>query len=169
AAGDINGDGFDDMICGAGAGGGPQVRIFSGKDGTLLQQYFAYDQGFTGGVSVASGDLDGNGRFEVITGAGAGGGPQVRVFDFQAHLVAAFFAFDAGFTGGVNVSTGRVRGIGFDSLICGAGAGGGPTVNTFQTLSIHEGASQDSMNFQLISSFSAFAQNFTGGVRVASF
>src|SRR5207248_8933204 len=49
------------------------------------------------------------------------------------------------------------------------GAGGGPTVNTFQTLSIHEGAMQDSMNFQLISSFSAFAQNFTGGVRVASF
>ena len=70
---------------------------------------------------VPTGDLNGKGRFEIIAGAGAGGGPQVRVFDSEGQLMSAFFAFDPGFTGGVNVATGRVRGIAFASIICGAG------------------------------------------------
>ncbi len=171
AAGDINSDGYDDMICGAGAGGGPQVAVYSGFDGTLLHSFYAYDSAFTGGVNVAAADLVGNGRIYLVTGAGAGGGPQVRVFDDHIQPVASFFAFDSGFTGGVHVATGRVRGIGFDSLICGAGAGGGPTVNTYQALSIHEPGdhAEESLSFSLISSWSAFAPDFTGGVRVGSF
>lgn len=114
----------------------------------------------------------GDGRIYIVTGAGAGGGPQVRVFDDNAMLVSSFFAFDPGFTGGVNVATGRVRGIGFSSIICGAGAGGGPTVNTFQAQSIHEAGGDHAatdLTFRLISSFAAFSPDFTGGVRVGSF
>ena len=40
----------------------------------------AYDPGFPGGVSVASGDLDGDGLRRDHHRAGAGGGPHVRVF-----------------------------------------------------------------------------------------
>src|SRR5207248_1324751 len=117
AAGDINADGFDDIIAGAGAGGGPNVIVFSGKDGSLLRNFFAYDSAFTGGVTVAAGDVDGDGRFEIITGAGPGGGPNVGIFDGDAQRMASFFAFDPAFTGGVYVATGRVRGIGFASII----------------------------------------------------
>ncbi len=168
AAGDINSDGFDDVIVGAGAGGGPQVMVYSGKNGQTLSNFFAFDAAFSGGVSVASGDVDGNGRFEIITGAGAGGGPTVAVFDHEAMMISSFFAFDSGFTGGVNVATGRVRGIGFDSIICGAGAGGGPTVTTFQAVSVHEAGAMHGLEFAMISSFDAFAPGFTGGVRVGS-
>ena len=81
AAGDVNGDGRDDVITGAGAGGGPHVRVFSGDDGAELAGFFAYDAAFGGGVRVAAGDFDGDGRADILTGPGAGGGPHVRAFD----------------------------------------------------------------------------------------
>jgi hypothetical protein len=72
AAGDFNADGFADIVVGAGPGGGPQVSIFDGQTGNVLTQFFAYDQSFRGGVTVAVGDVDGSSFNSVITGAGAG-------------------------------------------------------------------------------------------------
>lgn len=105
AGGDVNGDGRDDVITGAGAGGGPHVRAFSGVDGSELASFFAYDAAFTGGVRVGTGDVDQDGDLEIITGAGPGGGPHVRAFDVLADgEVASFFAFDPAFGGGVFVA-----------------------------------------------------------------
>ena len=83
AAGDIDGDGAADVITGAGPGGGPHVQVFSGATGTSIRSFFAYDPGFTGGVYVAAGDVDGDGAADVIRGAGPGGGPHVQVFSGQ--------------------------------------------------------------------------------------
>src|SRR5207247_1933899 len=80
AAGDINGDGFADILCGADAGGGPNVTVVSGKDGSRLLSFFPYDPAFSGGVRVAAGDVDGDGVAEIVTGAGPGGGPNVTVY-----------------------------------------------------------------------------------------
>src|SRR5207245_3539144 len=104
AAGDVNGDGFADIICGADAGGGPNVSVFSGKDGSRLLSFFPYDPAFTGGVRVAAGDTNGDGKAEIITGAGAGGGPNVTVYQFaqgQAQLLQSYFAYDPLFSAGV--------------------------------------------------------------------
>src|SRR5262249_51470211 len=46
AAGDLNSDGQADIVVGADAGGGPRVTVFSGKDGAVLDDFFAYDSGF---------------------------------------------------------------------------------------------------------------------------
>ena len=60
----------------------------------MLASFFAYDPAFAGGVRVAAGDLDGDGRVDLITGAGPGGGPHVRVFSgVDLHELASFFAF----------------------------------------------------------------------------
>jgi hypothetical protein len=56
----INPDGTAEIITGAGPGGGPHVRIFSGATGQQLQQnavdsFFAFARTFAGGVFVGGG------------------------------------------------------------------------------------------------------------------
>ena len=103
AGGDVNNDGFDDIIVGADAGGGPQVKVFNGANGKLEKSFFsAYASTFQGGVRVAAGDVTGDGFADIITGAGPGGGPQVKVFDgSNGKLKKSFLAFSPTFMGGI--------------------------------------------------------------------
>jgi hypothetical protein len=55
-------------------------------------------------VRVAAGDVNGDGRADIITGAGPGGGPHVRVFDGATLAeLDSFFAYNPLFGGGVFV------------------------------------------------------------------
>ncbi len=106
AAGDINGDGYADVITGAGSGApGGHVKVFDGQSGLLSLSYFAYPTGFSGGVRVATGDVDGDGIADIITGAGPGGiGGHVKAFSgLSGAELRSFFAYD-GFTSGVFVA-----------------------------------------------------------------
>jgi len=124
AIGDLDGDGVDDVIVGAGAGGGPRIQTFDGATGKLTADYFAFDPRFRGGVNVAAA----NGM--VVAGAGVGGGPRVRVFE-NGTAIADFFAFDPDARTGVTVATGDVNNDGVSDVIVGAGPGGGPVVRVF--------------------------------------
>jgi hypothetical protein len=108
AAGDLDGDDRAEIVTGAGPGGGPHVRVFSGSGGGLPGSAFAYGSTFSGGVWVAVGDVDGDGTNEIITAAGPGGGPHVRTFDVDmTPLATSFFAYAPGWAGGVYVAAGR--------------------------------------------------------------
>ena len=158
AAGDWNNDGRADIIVGADAGGGPHVKVFSGLDQSELASFFAYGPSFTGGVRVASADVNGDGIADVITGAGPGGGPHVRAFSGMTGVeLASFFAYAPAFSGGIFVAGADSDGDGIDDFITGAGAGGGPHVKVFS------GATHLPLQ-----SFFATGPSFTGGVRVAA-
>jgi hypothetical protein len=159
AVGDVNGDGVDDIIVGTGVGGGPNVKVFDGATGALLASFFAYEDSFRGGVQVAAADLNGDGRAEVITGTGVGGGPRVRVFDLSSGKpvpIYDFMAYADDFRGGVMVAGGDVDGDGKAELLVGAGPGGGPHVKVYRM-----------PNLQVIESFYAFDPSFGGGVSIA--
>src|SRR5262249_4759498 len=81
AGGDLDGDGLAEIVTGTGQGGSPHVKVFSGASGALLNSFMAYDAAFTGGVNVAVGRVTGAANAEIITGAGPGGGPHVKVFN----------------------------------------------------------------------------------------
>src|SRR5262249_52273873 len=105
AAGDVNDDGVADIVTGAGPGGGPHVIVFSGADGSVLKGFMAYDPAFRGGVFVAAGDVNGDGKADIVTGAGAGGSPHVLAFSGADNAVLhSFLAYDQHFAGGVRVA-----------------------------------------------------------------
>jgi hypothetical protein len=94
AAGNSTGDELTEIITGAGAGGGPHVRVFTGTGADAGVGFFAYAPAFAGGVSVASGDLDAAGTDEIVTAAGPGGGPHVVGFTGAGGLAGtSFFAY----------------------------------------------------------------------------
>jgi len=128
---------------------------FSNNKGKLLNNFNVYDDSFRGGINVAVGDIDGDGVSEIITGAGVGGGPHVRIFDVRGNLKGQFFAYDEKFRGGVNVAVGDIDGDGVSEIITGAGVGGGPHVRIFDNQA------------KLKGQFFAYENNFYGGVKVA--
>jgi len=115
AAGDVDGDGIDEIITGAGPGlpaegGGPHVRIFS-QSGELKGQFFAYNNNFRGGVNVAAGDLNQDGIDEIITGAGRGNygkGPSIRMFK-EYKIYNAVYAYGGEIEFGAKVGIIKIK------------------------------------------------------------
>ena len=153
---DTNGDGILDIIASAGPGGGPEVRIFDGANLNVLRSFFAYAEDFTGGVSVASIDFNNDGILDLVTGAGPGGAPHVKVFDGATNaIISQWYAYPASFTGGVYVAAGDIGNDGNIEVVTGAGQGGSPVVAVW-----------DPYTGALLAQFMAYAGDFTGGVRV---
>ena len=143
------------LVTGAGQGGGPHIRVFDLQTKKPVSGFFAYDKNFKGGVDVATGDVNGDGKEEIITGAGPGGGPHVRVFDMYGHSFPHFFVYDKEFRGGLNIAVGDVDGDGTDEIIVGLKQGP-PYVFVYDCLGREE------------SRFFAYDKNFKGGVDVAT-
>lgn len=158
SAGDIDGDRRADIITAPASGAGPHVKVFSGSTGSLLHSFFAFATNFTGGVTVAGGDFDGDGVDDIITGAGAGGGPHVKVFSGRtSEELASFFAYTPSFTGGVRVGAGDINDDGLADIITTPGSGSAPQIARFLGPNAEAGATN-----------LAFDVNYTGGVFVAS-
>nr|MCU0680293.1 S8 family serine peptidase [Planctomycetota bacterium] len=62
------------------------LKIFSGVSNELVSDFFPYGEDAKFGYNIATGDIDGDGVSEIITGAGAGGGPHVRIFGSHGEL-----------------------------------------------------------------------------------
>src|SRR5207249_8700928 len=65
-----------------------QVVVLDGRNGTT--QLFAinpFEVGFTGGVFVAAGDVNGDGIDDLAIAPDEGGGPRVRVIDGKTFAV----------------------------------------------------------------------------------
>jgi hypothetical protein len=160
AAGNIDGDtsNGDELVTAPGPGGGPHVKVWRikglGDNVQPINGFYAYASGFSGGVRVAVGNEAGDGKAEIVTAPGPGGGPHIRVFsptpDGSASAIGGgFMAYDPGFTGGVSVAavTGRI--------VTAPGPGGGPHVKVFDGGGTPQGGG-----------FMAYDPGFTGGVSV---
>ena len=156
ALADFNNDGVLDLVTGAGPGGGPQVNIFDGSNFSLIKSFFAFDSNFRGGVNVGAGDINQDGSMDIVVAAGAGGGPEVRVFNGATlAVISQWYAYESSFSGGVTVAVGDLGDDGVFEVVTGAGSGGSPLVKVFNA---NTGA--------FITQLLAYADSFKGGISV---
>ena len=155
ATADVNNDGSDEIIAVQASGGNSEVKIFNGR-GEFLGSFYAYDNKFSGGLNIDTGDIDGDGEDEVVTGLAAGKIPEVRIFKAIGVLQGQFLAYPKTFRGGVKVTIASVRSGSIRAdIVTAPEKGGGPHVKFFNSKG------------NLLSHFFAFNSNFRGGVDLA--
>ena len=160
AAGDFDGDGKDEIVTAAGPGGGPHVRILKvdGVSVTELAGFYAYDPYFRGGVQIAAGDFDSDGKDELVTAPGPGGGPHVRILKVDGASITelkGFYAYASNWSGGLDVSAGDVTGDIKDEVVTSAGPGAGAHIRIFTSAGV-----------PVSDGFNAYPE-FSGGARVS--
>jgi len=154
AVGDVTGDGVADIIVGAGPGApGGHIKIYDGVTFQEIASFFAYP-GFEGGVSVAAGDVAGNGVADIIIGT-TNDNDHVEVRTMAGGEVMSFYAFGVNNPVGVTIAAGDVEADGRSDVVVGSATGMGQ-VEVFQALT---GA--------MIQSYTPFA-GYTGGIFVAA-
>lgn len=155
ATADLNSDGIKEILVTPASAGGPQIKVFDGT-GRLRLQFFAFSDKFRGGVNLAAGDVDNDGREEIIASPAKDNYPFVRLFDNNGVMKEQFFAFSRDFRGGVNLATSDLNNDGIKEIVVAPVFGGGPQVKILDNLG------------RTRLQFLAFDKNFKGGVSVAS-
>ncbi len=171
AAGDIDGDGVADVAVAADLGGGPRVRIYFTRGDHLEAgpDFFALDPDFRGGLRVALGDVNRDGRADLVVTGGPGAGPRVATYSgltlLPGHtperLFNDFFALEADSRLGLFVAVGDLNADGFAEIAVSSDTGGGPRVSIFDGYSLTNGNPND------VSNFFVGDPNGRGGVRIA--
>lgn len=111
AAGDVQGDGVPEIVTAPGPGRESVVRIFD-REGKYEKPngFSAYEIGFRGGVHLAVGDVNHDGKDEIVTTPGAGGGPHMRIFNGAFEPIADAFTFQNEMREGITPAIIRTHG-----------------------------------------------------------
>jgi hypothetical protein len=157
------GDGLNEYITATGPGREGLVRVWSNQG--VLRASLTPFPGFTGGIYVATGDVDFDESQvpELIVSTAPGTLGQVKVYSFSnggPQELASFTPFGPTYSDGVQIAVGDVTGDLAGEIIVGR-ENGSPTVSVF-SFDPNVGEA-----FQ-IRTFQAYGSNYKGGVTVAA-
>ena len=156
AAGDVAGDARAEVVVSAVAAFGAQVKVIDAVSGSMVASLVPFDVTPVSEIAVAVGDVDGDGRGDVVAVARTWEGLSVRAFDATGRRLASFFALDDRLVGSVSVAAADLTGDGRAEIVLGSG----PTMGE-PRIAVFDGVGR---------ALGAFAYDepfFHGGARVA--
>lgn len=110
AAADMNGDRREEIIAARSGVSDPVVRTFRlGSPAAMTAEFTAIGNGFRGGLELAAGDTDNDGRPEILAIPHRGGGPHLHVYSGSGWLEKTAFVLDERDRGGSVVAIGRTN------------------------------------------------------------
>lgn len=114
---------------GSAPGTAPTVTVLN-ADGSVRFSVPVFDPALTGGVNVAVGDINDDGKKDVVATPGFGGSGTILVLDSTTGTVfRTVTLFENTFRGGLNLKVGDAAGLGYDQVVVAAGNTGGPRVS----------------------------------------
>jgi hypothetical protein len=156
--GDVDGNKVDDIVIGSGPGRVGQVNVFVNGSATLEGSFNPFGSNYTKGVSVAVGNVNGDGSVDIVCGTGPGVQAEVATFNGITFNQLNSFNPYGSFAGGLFVGVADITGDGMAEILIGPGAGMQPLVKVFNGATGTE-----------LTSFLAYPDTFLGGVRVSGF
>ena len=147
-----------DVVATTTVGAPPHVVVIDGSTGKVVSSFFAFEVSYLGGVNLGVVDLDGDGKQEVLMGAGLGAFPHVVAMAPGSNsILASFFAFDLFYRGGVTPTGVDWDGDGRGEILVYSGFGSRPHIMV-----------KDGSGLQTLASFYAFDPGYRGRIFVDS-
>jgi hypothetical protein len=164
SVGDVNNDGKLEIVTTPTVNAAPKIKVFIPKNGTYVASSLgiaAYDIKFLGGLNSFVGDIDHNGKNEIVTAPNAGLASTIKSIGMGSNgklkiLNPGFLAYPKSFKGGASITTLDTNKDGYDEIITVAGSNGDAIVRVFNR-----------NGKQLGKDFKAYASSADGGTIAA--